>query len=521
MHSVSNPDPFSQYQSDFERALEWEVLSRPLQVTIAEHGDLSPYLRTIAITRDPESLGLNFLAQGESDQMARDVMGDHRGVLPGSRLPMPRDVKGHTDSGASVIINRPFARQANVRGFRTITVNGILNRVDTSISEQSASRLTEWLVVASESRLSFVRATQRHWDSRFARTRLDDTTNPPKWSNPSRYTSSARDHLSIKVSLEGNETEILFGNAHVHGWPHRWQPMFLEIPAASNARFDERTIMNICNALSFALGSQVFSLGRTVFNTNDEPVSHRARSPDVESVATPFRWSSFPPIELGFPDFPHMIDESVVNRLVRGFLDADTKMGLDHPLWIKHVADSSPVSMQPAHLGAAIESLRDRYFDSSSKRTKFFDDDSWRTISAAIGDAYDQALTQLPLPDDSKQAMHLSADRDRVRRAITVRANERSSALRFEEFFDALGLRTGPIEKRALASRNKPAHGVDTSGDATSQVVDDIHALRTLFNRIILRLSEISSYRDYSKVGWPMRNIAEQLGGEASAATGQ
>ena len=92
--------------------------------------------------------------------------------------------------------------------------------------------------------------------------------------------------------------------------------------------------------------------------------------------------------------------------------------------------------------------------------------------------------------------------------------NDKSSNMKYPDFYDSLNLRTGDVEKKAIAERNKSAHGNRYQSSDYSQLPMKMNALYTLYNRLVLKITGASDYYiDYSTYGYPVKHIDEPLGG--------
>lgn len=86
--------------------------------------------------------------------------------------------------------------------------------------------------------------------------------------------------------------------------------------------------------------------------------------------------------------------------------------------------------------------------------------------------------------------------------------------MKYDDFFDLIYLPIGDVERQALKQRNFPAHGRRYSPNQYAGLAITTDALYTLFNRIVLKLTNAAdSYIDYSTYGHPVRDIDHPLGG--------
>ncbi len=135
--------------------------------------------------------------------------------------------------------------------------------------------------------------------------------------------------------------------------------------------------------------------------------------------------------------------------------------------------------------------------------------DAWLAIRGPVIAAFDgSAQSALAAPDAR------SADALRILRTKLTGLNEKSSNMKYDEFFEALGLAVGDVERVALRERNMPAHGAKYSAEKYPALLSRVRALETLFNRCVLKLAGgADTYIDYSTLGHPDRALAQALGG--------
>jgi hypothetical protein len=92
--------------------------------------------------------------------------------------------------------------------------------------------------------------------------------------------------------------------------------------------------------------------------------------------------------------------------------------------------------------------------------------------------------------------------------------NQKSSNMKYKNFFDSLSLTIGDVEEKALRERNNPAHGFHYKESQYQDLMLTTNALYTLFNRLLLSITKASDcYIDYSTYGFPVRDLKDPLGG--------
>ncbi len=123
-------------------------------------------------------------------------------------------------------------------------------------------------------------------------------------------------------------------------------------------------------------------------------------------------------------------------------------------------------------------------------------------------------LWWLPSMARHRQVQALKIPRLRILRSKLNGLNEKSSSMKYDEFFMALELTIGEVERVALRERNVPAHGTKYSADKYPALLSRVRALETLFNRCVLKMSGgVETYVDYPTHGHPDRLLTDPLGG--------
>jgi hypothetical protein len=178
---------------------------------------------------------------------------------------------------------------------------------------------------------------------------------------------------------------------------------------------------------------------------------------------------------------------------------------MEYPLFLLWLGQVSPLDVRAAHLGAAIESLRDSYYN---LETTLLPKNVWKTaIKAPLLKTFDDVTANLD--EATKESAAINILRNKL-----GNLNDKSSNMKYEEFFDLISLNIGKVEKAALRERNRPAHGSRYSSNQYPGLAMTTNALYTLFNRIVLKLTNAADcYIDYSTYGYPVRDIDHPLGG--------
>ena len=75
-----------------------------------------------------------------------------------------------------------------------------------------------------------------------------------------------------------------------------------------------------------------------------------------------------------------------------------------------------------------------------------------------------------------------------------------------------IGIALGSDESRAWKRRNDAAHGVAMESGEELEVIRDIHLLKVMFHRMLLRIiNGADTYHDYATPGFPIRKLADPV----------
>jgi hypothetical protein len=267
----------------------------------------------------------------------------------------------------------------------------------------------------------------------------------------------------------------------------------------------ENTKQIILASLSFTIGRQVVSAGSTSLAEGGDRVSYTVKKVSLLGQENAYKQGSMPPTPLDYTTQQSFVDENKVSSIVNAVAAKMKDLNMEYPLFLLWLGQVSPLDVRAAHLGAAIESLRDSY---DNLETTLLPKNVWKTaIKEPLLKTFDDVTANLD------EATKESAAINKLRNKLGS-LNEKSSNMKYEEFFNLISLNIGEVEKAVLRERNTPAHGSRYSPDQYPGLVMTTNALYTLFNRIVLKLTNAADcYIDYSTYGYPVRDIDRPLGG--------
>lgn len=247
--------------------------------------------------------------------------------------------------------------------------------------------------------------------------------------------------------------------------------------------------------VSFVLGRRLIPVGFTLFDDQARQRLHELRSAWAFDLRADCARRSMAPTPTS---------EGVLAALVPRFVDRAASLGLDDAMWLVWLAEAVPLEAALPNLASALECLMSAWFKSMKTKSggKYMSDADWATVSAEPMKSLASALTGRPNADRIER---------RARGANNFGVNER-----FERFFEEISLTVGQVEEKAIAARNKAAHGGSFSPSQYQWLADTVRAYRTLVSRVILALLDWDgNYVDYSTYGFPVRPLSDPLGGPA------
>jgi hypothetical protein len=252
-------------------------------------------------------------------------------------------------------------------------------------------------------------------------------------------------------------------------------------------------------ALSFCLGTYLVYLGNSQFDENHQLITTSATSAYTLGGSA-FDIVPFPPAPLG-TRFVNELDQSTLSPMLNAVFEHFDELDLKQLSWSYWHAVSAPVHMAAANFGAAIEQLQRSYMEGhpDARETSIVGD---QTAWAAIRSAVRQIVDQTAIAEPAKQLLLRKVDN----------LNQLPAGTASERFLENIDLTLGQTEQNAWKRRNISAHGGTVSEENLIATIRDTQILRTILNRMVLKLSSASTqYNDYYTIGHPVRSLAEPL----------
>ena len=491
--------------------LEWELVTTPLSFSITQHGAFPKQITTVELLRDSE-LNLVAVGRGTGSFLSSEPVNLRAGEL----LPDVEDTIGTTQFGDTVRLRGVNVIDKEQIEDQNLLVQAQIDEVEVFQSKLPTITQIEWIVNFSSHNYILPQLTIRERYVFFKKIRsngnlsegnlnINEISSPPS-------KRSYKDHFRCECSIGNQNYSFIAGYIIDEVTNPQYKPGFLEFENLNNSCLPSEEVKQIIFAsLSFALGRQLASLGSTSLSKNNDRITLLSRSINSLVLAEKFyEQPSQPPVPLGLSGQEKLLDEKKISRIIScvgGKMDI-----IEHSLWLIWIGLNSPLTVRASFFGAAIESLRDSlYSKQSGSSNLLINKDIWnKKVKSEIAKAFDQALVSLS--NDEQKC--IDQDNLTILKNKIDGLNNKSSNMKYDEFFKLLHFPIGEVEREALRERNKTAHGNRYQSSDYSQLPMKMNALYTLYNRLVLKITGASDYYiDYSTHGYPVRHIDQPLGG--------
>jgi hypothetical protein len=397
-----------------------------------------------------------------------------------------------------------FSYQSSNAVIENAFMDAIIHEAEIIYNDLPITTQIEWIANFSLGSYLFSRCTTRQQTVVFNRKRYrEDIVRLGLKKHP--YPD--RDHFRCECTVEDKKLSLVVGKVLKKIASEEVLPGFIEFSDIYNCLPSDDTKQMILAALSFTFGRQLVSVGSTSLSKDNERVSYTVRTVNLLGEQASYKQHGRPPVKLDIPDKISFVDENKVSFILNAVVEKMKELNLDHSLYLVWLSESSPLTVKAAHLGAAIESLRDSYCSGSDVlKTTLLPKNLWKKIKKPILESFDTAISLEPKIQEGKDIQILRRKLENL--------HTKSSNMQYEDFFEFISLKIGEVESYALNERNNPAHGHRYSPETYQDLVMTTDALYTLFNRIVLKITNASDfYIDYSTYEHPVRHIDEPLGG--------
>lgn len=190
----------------------------------------------------------------------------------------------------------------------------------------------------------------------------------------------------------------------------------------------------IISALSFVLGRPLHSIGSTFLDKNRGRIRLLTREINMFGDNC-YECPNQPPTPLVIDQKTGFLDEERMSRIISA---VGSKMDIfEHSLSLIWIGLNSPLTVQASFFGAAIESLRDSWYNNEQSKLSnlLIDKNIWNEkIKNEIVNTLDQTLTSLC--DEEKKC--IDQDNLRILKNKIESLNNKSSNMKYDEFFKLL-----------------------------------------------------------------------------------
>jgi hypothetical protein len=171
------------------------------------------------------------------------------------------------------------------------------------------------------------------------------------------------DHFCCDCTVEGKNWSLVVGKVTEKVSDPKTLPGFIEFSDINNCLPSENTKQIILASLSFTIGRQVVGAGSTSLAEGGDRVSYTVKKVCLLGQENTYKQRSMPPTPLDYTLQQSFVDENKVSSIVNAVAAKMKDLNMEYPLFLLWLGQVSPLDVRAAHLGAAIESLRDSYYN--------------------------------------------------------------------------------------------------------------------------------------------------------------
>jgi hypothetical protein len=483
--------------SDLSRlsGVEWEWLQSPAKVLdLSKSNYLLPQPESLTVRRDAD-YSLAYIAEGT-------------GARPGAPYGPASFRSGEMNSGESIQgvydgaktpieLEGVFSGPRQIRGDGVFSIKGALYSAHCTWQKAAPHRIVEYC--ASGPRLGFhTRSTNRDFrsDAKVER-KVPESKTPDFWSYqiPGMGAYSGWDSFYICNKF----FEVFCTSVDKDIAPAWLAPISIQFGSDPQA-FDKKYRREVLEALGFALGRRLITVGHTIFDAASNPIEQFAVAPYSQNIRRECSRTSLAPChrEWEAGTFP----EATVAQLAEAYLTNRSSLNFDEVIFNWWIARNLPLGMNIVAYTGALESLASAWLAADSNRSAYIPKDEFKTkVAPAIDDIEKKQGEPLPAP--------WKAVIGKLRNANSVGAADK-----VRKFLEAIKLPTAGVEKVLLNARNKYAHGGVLSGKEVEFLILVRRCFEAFLNRVMLKaIGFPGEYIDYSTLDFPKRRIEDPLGG--------
>ena len=244
---------------------------------------------------------------------------------------------------------------------------------------------------------------------------------------------------------------------------------------------EERKKIREC--ISFILGKPILYLGYCTYSEDFKMLSFELkRGYDFKGACT---LAELPPTILNL-NMSNIIDSNIFNNLLISLYTNYDKYDFQHLFWMYWHASTSHFYSASVQFGGCIESLQNLYLEKNSSGKIIESKEIWNNFRNNNIDLIDN----LCIDGSEKELLKNKINN------INILPQQKL----LEKLFNLLEIELTELESKTWKQRNIPAHGKRIENNI--EYIRGVKILRTLFNRLILKISNASEYYfDYYSLG--------------------
>lgn len=248
---------------------------------------------------------------------------------------------------------------------------------------------------------------------------------------------------------------------------------------------EERRKIRDC--ISFIIGKPIIYLGYCTYSEDSKMVSFQLKSGYDYKGA--FSLEELPPTILS-SDMSNMLkstmESNIFNSLLISLYDNYEKYHFQHLFWMYWHASCSHFYSASVQFGGCIESLQNSYLEKNSNSKIIESKEIWKIFR----DQSKKLIDELCIEENAQKLLSNKIDN----------LNLLPQQKQLEKLFDLLNIELTDLESNTWKQRNIPAHGKKIENNI--EYIRGVKILRTLFNRLVLKISNASEYYfDYYSLG--------------------
>lgn len=477
------------------RSIEWEWLQEAVKITeLTASKYLLPPPEFLTVKRDAD-YNLTYVAEGKGARIgeAYGPSAFRSGEITSGEL-----IKGnHCEASIPIVLEGVSSGPRRIRGDGTFSIEGVLYNIQAKWQPIPPHRIVEYCISGPNLGLH-TRSTNRDFESNAMVSRsVPESSTPDFWSyrRPGMGAYSGWDSFYVRNKY----FEVFCTSVDKTIAPNWLTPISVQFGPNPQA-FDKEYRREILEALSFALGRRLITVGHSTFDKSSYPIEQFAVAPYSENIRKECGHASLAPCHREWE--VRSFNEGTVGELSEAYLSNRRSLGLDEVIFNWWIARSLPLGMNIVAYSGALETLASAWLAADANRNAYIPKEEFLSkVSPAIDEIEKKQGQPLPAP--------WKAVIGRLRNSNSVGAGDK-----VRKFLGAINLPVGDVEKVLLKARNKYAHGGVFSGKEVEFLILVGRCYEAFLNRVMLKAIGFSGeYVDYSTLDFPKRPLDSPLGG--------